>query len=91
IEKVDSFNMYSESKCHWSLMTDAIRETFVSLGSTEVMSLETRDGWVFVGLKKSILYALCVIHFLNNVETNVYDGWPGVVEVGGCIPRRSRE
>lgn len=30
-------------------MTDAIKETFVSLGNTGVMSLETRDGFVGAG------------------------------------------
>uniref|UniRef100_A0A4W5MGD4 FAM3 metabolism regulating signaling molecule D n=1 Tax=Hucho hucho TaxID=62062 RepID=A0A4W5MGD4_9TELE len=72
-------------------MTDAVRETFVSLGSTGVMSLETRDGWVFVRAGDMNGQSPFEKVVKNNVETNVYDGWPGVVEVGGCIQSRSRE
>uniref|UniRef100_A0A673WW60 ILEI/PANDER domain-containing protein n=1 Tax=Salmo trutta TaxID=8032 RepID=A0A673WW60_SALTR len=66
-------------------MTDTIRETFVSMGSTGAKSLETRDGWVFVeaGYMNG--------QMKHNVETSVYDGWQGVVEMGGCILRKSRE
>uniref|UniRef100_A0A8C8K8D9 Uncharacterized protein n=1 Tax=Oncorhynchus tshawytscha TaxID=74940 RepID=A0A8C8K8D9_ONCTS len=72
-------------------MTNTIRETFVSMGSTGAKSLETRDDWVFVGAGYMNGQSPLKKYMKHNVETNVYDGWPGVVEMGGCILRKSRE
>uniref|UniRef100_A0A8C7I0K2 Uncharacterized protein n=1 Tax=Oncorhynchus kisutch TaxID=8019 RepID=A0A8C7I0K2_ONCKI len=72
-------------------MTNTIRETFVSMGSTGAKSLETRDGWVFVGAGYMNGQSPLKKYMKHNFETNVYDGWPGVMEMGGCILRNSRE
>ncbi|KAI1897159.1 hypothetical protein AGOR_G00080320 [Albula goreensis] len=69
-------------------MTDELRAMFVSLGSSMIKSVGFRDGWVFagaVGIKQKTPFER---HIKNDKAKNVYDGWPEMLEMGGCIPRR---
>ncbi|CAB1330160.1 unnamed protein product, partial [Coregonus sp. 'balchen'] len=65
------------------VLNDEARHLFEELGSTAVKELTFRDSWVFVGAKgienKS--------PFEQN--SNKYEGWPGSLEMDGCIPLRS--
>ncbi|XP_074535478.1 protein FAM3C [Halichoeres trimaculatus] len=69
-------------------MTDEMRDVFEEMGSTMVKSLKSRDGWVFAGKmgakEKSIFEKVAA----NDKDTNLYDEWPRVVEIGGCYPKK---
>lgn len=67
-------------------MTDEIREVFVRMGSTKIKSVKQKDNWVFaggLGTKKQVYEE----HSANDEKTNIYEGWPNAVEVGGCFQR----
>ncbi|KAJ8390523.1 hypothetical protein AAFF_G00103200, partial [Aldrovandia affinis] len=70
-----------------SKLTDEARDVFVHLGSTMVKSVGFRDSWIFAsatGRDKSHFEG----HIKNEKEKNVYDGWPEMLELGGCFPRK---
>lgn len=69
-------------------MTDEIRETFASLGSYGVKSLSLRDTWIFVGGPGMKELGPFEKVEKNNLKFNVHGGWPGVIAVEGCIPKR---
>lgn len=68
-------------------MTDEMRELFVGMGSTLIKSVKERDNWVFVGRVGAKDKSLYEKQAVNDKNTNIYEGWPEVVEVGGCYPR----
>ncbi|KAM9361293.1 protein FAM3C [Symphorus nematophorus] len=68
-------------------MTDEMREIFVGMGSTAIKSVKHRDGWVFVGRAGTKDKSLYEKHGVNDEKTNTYEGWPEMVELGGCYPR----
>ncbi|GAB0194458.1 protein FAM3D [Grus japonensis] len=69
-------------------MNDKVRAQFVELGSSHVNNLGFRDNWVFLGAKglknKSPFEEL----IKNDRKTNKYDGWPEMLELEGCAPRK---
>uniref|UniRef100_A0A3Q2GCU2 Si:dkeyp-67f1.2 n=1 Tax=Cyprinodon variegatus TaxID=28743 RepID=A0A3Q2GCU2_CYPVA len=69
-------------------MTDEIRQMFVDMGSTLIRSVKHRDNWVFAGragIKIKSIFEQAK-HPENDEITNVFDGWPEMVQVGGCFP-----
>uniref|UniRef100_A0A3B3Y895 ILEI/PANDER domain-containing protein n=1 Tax=Poecilia mexicana TaxID=48701 RepID=A0A3B3Y895_9TELE len=68
-------------------MTDEIRQMFVEMGSTLIGSVKRRDNWVFAGRTGIKIKSFFEQVTENDKETNIFDGWPGMVEVGGCFPR----
>ncbi|XP_036388212.1 protein FAM3C-like isoform X2 [Megalops cyprinoides] len=71
-------------------LTKEIREAFSNLGSTSIKSVKFRDNWVFAGALGTLgMEGESPFEKLlkNNKETNVYEGWPSMVEVGGCFPK----
>uniref|UniRef100_A0A3B3WND0 ILEI/PANDER domain-containing protein n=1 Tax=Poecilia mexicana TaxID=48701 RepID=A0A3B3WND0_9TELE len=68
-------------------MTDEIRQMFVEMGSTLIGSVKRRDNWVFAGRTGIKIKSFFEQRAENDKETNIFDGWPGMVEVGGCFPR----
>ncbi|XP_040014944.1 protein FAM3C [Xiphias gladius] len=66
-------------------MTDEMRKLFVGMGSTLVMSLKHRDSWVFAGRAGTENKSLFEKQVVNDEKNNIYEGWPGAVEVGGCF------
>lgn len=68
-------------------LTNEIKEMFVKMGSTSVTSVKTRDSWVFAGTAGSNTKSHFEKHLANDANTNVYEGWPDMVEVNGCLPR----
>ncbi|XP_028262508.1 protein FAM3C isoform X2 [Parambassis ranga] len=68
-------------------MTTEVREAFVRMGSTLIMSVKRRDNWVFAGTTGTKIKSLFEKRAINDEKTNIYEGWPEVVEVGGCFPR----
>ncbi|XP_068172260.1 protein FAM3C isoform X2 [Antennarius striatus] len=69
------------------VLTDEIREVFVGMGSTLIEAVKSRDGWVFAGRAGAQNKSLYEKHAVSNKETNIYEGWPGIVEIGGCFPK----
>ncbi|XP_010226053.1 PREDICTED: protein FAM3D isoform X1 [Tinamus guttatus] len=69
-------------------MTDTVRTLFTELGSSFVGNLGFRDNWVFLGAKGLSAKSPFEEHIKNNKETNKYDGWPELLELEGCAPRK---
>ncbi|KFO80647.1 Protein FAM3D, partial [Cuculus canorus] len=69
-------------------MNDKVRAHFVELGSSHVKNLGFRDNWVFLGAKGLKDKSPFEQHIKNNKETNKYDGWPELLEMEGCAPRK---
>ncbi|XP_061584507.1 protein FAM3C [Cololabis saira] len=70
-----------------SKLTDEMKEIFVGMGSTLITSVKPRDNWVFAGRAGTKNKSPFEKHAVNDEETNVFEGWPHMVEVGGCFPR----
>ncbi|KAM4582970.1 protein FAM3C-like [Fundulus diaphanus] len=68
-------------------MTDEIRQIFVEMGSTLIGSVKHRDNWVFAGRAGIKIKSFFEQRAENDKRTNLFDGWPEMVEVGGCFPR----
>ncbi|XP_060770250.1 protein FAM3C [Neoarius graeffei] len=64
------------------------RKLISTLGSSYINSLSFRDNWVFVGGKGIKTKSPFEQYIKNNAETNKYEGWPEVLEMEGCIPRK---
>ncbi|NWH59368.1 FAM3D protein, partial [Geococcyx californianus] len=69
-------------------MNDKVRAHFVELGSRHVNNLGFRDNWVFLGAKGLKNKSPFEQHIKNDKETNKYDGWPELLEMEGCVPRK---
>ncbi|XP_028303293.1 protein FAM3C-like [Gouania willdenowi] len=72
-------------------MTPEMREIFVSMGSTLIRSVKPRDSWVFAGRAGTRIKSVFEKRAVNDEKTNVHDGWPEIVEVGGCFPRSTAD
>ncbi|XP_019751309.1 protein FAM3C [Hippocampus comes] len=70
-------------------MTKEMREIFVGMGSALIESVSYRDNWVFAGRGGTASRSSFEKRAANDDASNVYDGWPMAVEVGGCFPRSS--
>ncbi|XP_032404760.1 protein FAM3C [Xiphophorus hellerii] len=68
-------------------MTEEIRQMFVEMGSTLIDSVKQRDNWVFAGRTGIKIKSFFEQRAENDKKTNIFDGWPEMVEVGGCFPR----
>ncbi|NXY68043.1 FAM3D protein, partial [Glareola pratincola] len=69
-------------------MNDKVRAHFVELGSSHVKKLGFRDNWVFLGAKGLKNKSPFEEYIKNDRKTNKYDGWPEVLEMEGCTPKR---
>ncbi|PKK26397.1 family with sequence similarity 3, member D [Columba livia] len=69
-------------------MNDKVRAHFVGLGSSHVNKLGFRDNWVFLGAKGLNNKSPFEEHIKNNQRTNKYEGWPEMLEMEGCVPRK---
>ncbi|XP_072239132.1 protein FAM3C [Leuresthes tenuis] len=72
-------------------LTDEMREIFVGMGSTLISSVKPRDNWVFAGRAGTKIKSLFEKLAVNDESTNAFEGWPEMVEVGGCFPRTLME
>nr|XP_009926577.1 PREDICTED: protein FAM3D [Haliaeetus albicilla] len=95
--KTDSFDMYSGGKPTWHhtntflpsfRMNDKVRTQFMELGSSHVSKLGFRDNWVFLGAKGLNNKSPFEEHIKNDEKKNKYDGWPEMLEMEGCAPRK---
>ncbi|OBS68326.1 hypothetical protein A6R68_03134, partial [Neotoma lepida] len=69
-------------------MNDKIRMIFSNLGSSYANQLGFRDSWVFLGAKDLKSKSPFEQFLKNNPETNKYEGWPELLELEGCVPRK---
>lgn len=69
-------------------MNDKIRTLFSNLGSSYANQLGFRDSWVFLGAKDLRNKSPYEQFLKNNPETNKYEGWPELLELEGCVPRK---
>ncbi|XP_069499855.1 protein FAM3D [Ambystoma mexicanum] len=71
-----------------SKLTEEARKIFTDMGSSFASKLKFRDNWIFVGGQGLAAKSPYEEHLTNDKETNKYDGWPEVLEMEGCIPRK---
>uniref|UniRef100_A0A8C3RS17 FAM3 metabolism regulating signaling molecule D n=1 Tax=Chelydra serpentina TaxID=8475 RepID=A0A8C3RS17_CHESE len=69
-------------------LNDEARKLFTSLGSSHASKLAFRDNWNFVGAKGLKNESPFEQHLKNEAAKNKYDGWPEVLEMEGCIPKK---
>ncbi|XP_012973420.1 protein FAM3D [Mesocricetus auratus] len=69
-------------------MNENIRMIFSNLGSSYAKQLGFRDSWVFLGAKDLKNKSPFEQFLKNNPETNKYEGWPELLELEGCVPRK---
>ncbi|XP_057712359.1 protein FAM3C [Corythoichthys intestinalis] len=69
-------------------LNDEARKLIADLGSSVINKLGFRDNWLFVGGKGIKTKSPFEQHIKNNAETNKFEGWPEVLEMEGCVPRR---
>ncbi|KAM8883523.1 protein FAM3C [Synchiropus picturatus] len=69
-------------------LNDEARKLISDLGSTAINNLAFRDNWIFVGGKGIKTKSPFEQHIRNSADTNKFDGWPEVLEMEGCVPRR---
>lgn len=69
-------------------MNDEIRKLFSNLGSSYANQLGFRDSWVFLGARDIENKSPFEQYLKNNPNTNKYEGWPELLELEGCVPRK---
>ncbi|XP_006169208.1 protein FAM3D isoform X2 [Tupaia chinensis] len=69
-------------------MNNEIRELFSKLGSSYAQQLGFRDSWVFLGAKGLKNKSPFEQYSKNIPDKNKYDGWPELLELEGCVPRK---
>ncbi|KFZ52065.1 Protein FAM3D, partial [Antrostomus carolinensis] len=69
-------------------MNDKVRAQFAELGSSHVNNVGFRDNWVFLGAKGLKNKSPFEEHIKNDQKTNKYDGWPELLEMEGCAPKK---
>ncbi|CAJ1055823.1 protein FAM3C-like isoform X2 [Xyrichtys novacula] len=68
-------------------LDDTARKLIADLGSSSVQSLGFRDSWGFVGAKGAVKKSNFEKHLKNDGNTNMYDSWPEVISLEGCLPK----
>ncbi|XP_069874919.1 protein FAM3D isoform X6 [Dipodomys merriami] len=69
-------------------MNDEIRKLFSNLGSVYAKHLGFRDSWVFLGARDLKNKSPFEQFLKNSPGTNKYEGWPELLELEGCVPRK---
>lgn len=69
-------------------MNDELRTLFSNLGSSYAKQLGFRDSWVFLGARDISNKSPFEQYLKNTPNTNKYEGWPELLELEGCVPRK---
>ncbi|KAG8430114.1 hypothetical protein GDO86_018453 [Hymenochirus boettgeri] len=72
-------------------LNEEARIILTSFGSSHAKKVGFRDSWVFVGAKGLKAHSPFEEVIKNSKDTNKYDGWPEMLEIEGCIPRKVNE
>lgn len=67
-------------------LTQEARELILDLGSSMIKTVEFRDNWIFVGGKGANIKS-AFEKVIKHAENDVYQGWPEIIDIGGCIPK----
>ncbi|OXB78711.1 UNVERIFIED_CONTAM: hypothetical protein H355_002676 [Colinus virginianus] len=94
--KVGSFDMYSGDITQLETFLQEIKDGTIMLTATYddaatnryVNQLSFRDNWVFLGAKGLKGKSPFEEYIKNDQKTNKYDGWPELLEMEGCAPRK---
>ncbi|XP_036875135.2 protein FAM3D isoform X2 [Manis javanica] len=70
-------------------MNAEIRTLLSNLGSSYAKQVGFRDSWVFLGARDLKSKSPFEQYLKNNPDTNKYEGWPELLELEGCVPRRA--
>uniref|UniRef100_A0A8C4W3N9 FAM3 metabolism regulating signaling molecule D n=1 Tax=Gopherus evgoodei TaxID=1825980 RepID=A0A8C4W3N9_9SAUR len=69
-------------------LNDEARTLFTNLGSRHASKLAFRDNWIFIGAKGLKDKSPYEQHLQNEAAKNKYEGWPEVLEMEGCVPKK---
>ncbi|XP_074813457.1 protein FAM3D isoform X2 [Natator depressus] len=69
-------------------LNDEARTLLTNLGSSHASKLAFRDNWTFVGAKGLKDKSPYEQYLKNEAAKNKYDGWPEVLEMEGCLPKK---
>ncbi|XP_077181085.1 protein FAM3D isoform X2 [Paroedura picta] len=69
-------------------LNDKARQLLTELGSHYAVKLGFRDNWVFLGGKGLKGKSPFEQYLKNNKDSNKYDGWPEMLEMEGCVPKK---
>ncbi|XP_053157684.1 protein FAM3D [Hemicordylus capensis] len=69
-------------------LNDEARAIFSELGSSYAVKLNFRDNWILLGGKGLKNKSPFEQYLKNDRETNKYDGWPEILEMEGCVPKK---
>ncbi|XP_054585606.1 protein FAM3D isoform X5 [Eptesicus fuscus] len=69
-------------------MNDELRKLFSNLGSSYAGQLGFRDSWIFLGARDISNKSPFEQYLKNTPNTNKYEGWPELLELEGCVPRK---
>ncbi|XP_061523909.1 protein FAM3C isoform X2 [Phycodurus eques] len=69
-------------------LNDEARKMIADLGSSAINNLGFRDNWIFVGGKGIKTKSPFEQHIKSSADTNKFEGWPEVLEMEGCVPKR---
>ncbi|XP_062245176.1 protein FAM3C-like isoform X2 [Platichthys flesus] len=72
-----------------SKLNDEGRKLITELGSSMIQSLRFRDNWVFVGGKGADVTSHLEKFKKSDSALNIYEGWPELIVLEGCIPTLS--
>uniref|UniRef100_A0A8D2ZKD6 ILEI/PANDER domain-containing protein n=1 Tax=Scophthalmus maximus TaxID=52904 RepID=A0A8D2ZKD6_SCOMX len=71
--------------------TSSNQTLIADLGSSLIVNVGFRDNWIFVGGKGIKTKTPFEQHIKNSAATNKFEGWPEVLEMEGCIPKKQDE
>ncbi|XP_074861272.1 protein FAM3D [Carettochelys insculpta] len=69
-------------------LNDEARAMFTEMGSRAASQLGFRDNWLFIGAKGLKDKSPYEQHIKNDAAKNKYDGWPEMLEMEGCLPKK---
>ncbi|XP_067396158.1 protein FAM3D [Emydura macquarii macquarii] len=69
-------------------LNDEARTLLTGLGSSYASKLAFRDNWIFIGAKGLQVKSPYEQYLKNDAAKNKYEGWPEILEMEGCIPRK---
>lgn len=66
-------------------LTEEIMDIFEKMGSSMIRKVKSHDNWVFAGKTEAKERSLFEKLVPNDPQTNLYDDWPRVADLSGCL------
>lgn len=70
-------------------LTDEIIAVLENMGSALIKTVKSKDNWVFAGTQGTAEKSPFEKIAVNDPKKNMYEGWPEVVEINGCFPKKN--